>query len=98
MLGTQSDKQHVNLFRAEQIGSMITAKRLEEAAGVPAEDEYLKRTAKLGDLVRKMQRPWYAREVNPEGASDKAEKPQDNKAYTGLNQYMVGQQISSFKT
>lgn len=76
---------------------MITAKRLEEAAGVPAEDEYLKRTAKLGDLVRKMQRPWYTREVNPEGPNETSERQLD-KAYTGLNQYMVGQQISSFKS
>ncbi len=73
---------------------MIKEKKLEEIGGAPVEDEFLKKTANLGDLVRKMQRPWYAREVNP----DAKEAKQIESKYQGLSQYVVGQQIASFKT
>lgn len=56
---------------------MIKQKRTEETAlrgalGKQPEDdmEYLKKTANLGELVQKMQRPWYVKAVKPEDMAE----------------------------
>ena len=62
----QDDRQHVNLFRQEQIGEMIREKRqMEKNLEPPEEEEFLKKTANLGDLMQKVHRPWYAKTLPP---------------------------------
>jgi hypothetical protein len=81
----------VNLFRQEQVNELIKQKRreheMERNGGleVPtALDD--KRTAKIGEMVAQMQRPWYVKAVKPEGLEDgRAPDMEAKKAYNSLD-------------
>ena len=47
-------------------------KSLMENTGLKREEEYLKKTANLGQLVEKMQRPWYVKAVKPENDQEES--------------------------
>lgn len=44
----------------------LEQEKLQAGVKTLAQDEYLKKTANLGQLVEKMQRPWYVKSVQPE--------------------------------
>lgn len=43
------------------MNSLIKQKRLEESGEVEGKEDYLKKTANLGDLMKTRQRPWYVK-------------------------------------
>jgi hypothetical protein len=44
---------------------MIREKRQKDTLQPVEDDEYLKKTANLGDLMEKVHRPWYAKTLPP---------------------------------
>ena len=48
---------------------MIREKRQKDTLQPVDQDEYLKRTANLGDLMDKVHRPWYAKTLPPNTTS-----------------------------
>ena len=88
------DKQHVNLFKQEQINDLIRQKKLEQSGEVEGKEDYLKKTGHLGDLLKDRQRPWYVKTVQPE----EAEIQQQNEDIRRMEQFMVKEQIKQFKT
>lgn len=97
---TISDKQHVNLFRQEQIDQMIKQKQQERTGEVEIKDEFLKKTGLLGDLMRDKQRPWYAKSVAPDElkqSSDIINNSNEDKEDKGFQKFIVREQLKQFK-
>ena len=61
--GMEEGRQHINLFRAEQLNEVIKQKKLEETGEVQGKEDYLNKSGLLGDLMKEHQKPWYVKQI-----------------------------------